>query len=561
MKFICLSVCLIVGSYQLIAQGVGIGTTMPTAALDVQGDLILKSGELVLPDGVIYNADINTTRYNLYKLIGPTGNFVLAGILAAEDDRMITLYNRSGHSMEVYNEDPNAAPGDMIYTGTGTTFAIYAGGTVTLRYDAALLQWEIVSSHYNSLDYFGGSWAGTANDIYNTNSGNIGVGTSTPPEKLSIAGNMDISGEIKNAGVAGQSGEVLQSNGNGTMSWMSMTQNGPGDVGYGSFGCEMNNVSDFNPVMSSEQSTGRLGYCADIQGDYAILGAPYTTVNGVSQVGAAYIYYYDGTNWIEQQKLIADDGVLSDEFGTSVTIHGTWAAVAAPRADFGGNTNRGAVYVFQFNGVEWVQTQKIIDVNGGNGDNYGWSVSMDDTQIAIGVITDNGDTGAIQIFTYDGTEWLLQHHVVPGGGVSGDWFGSSVSINGSTMVVGSDSDTYIYSSEGSVYFFTFDGVNWIQQQKLYCTVPGTDFRFGKSISLSGNNVIVGSASDRVQFFRLENGVWRASRYFTGIGSTLVSISEDFAISSTGKLFKSTPQSWFIYETAGDPGGTSEGAVF
>ena len=45
---------------------------------------------------------------------------------------------------------------------------------------------------------------------------------------------------------------------------------------------------------------------------------------------------------------------------------------------------------------------------------------MDDTQIAIGVITDNGDTGAIQIFTYDGTEWLLQHHVVPGGGVSGD---------------------------------------------------------------------------------------------------------------------------------------------
>lgn len=35
----------------------------------------------------------------------------------------------------------------------------------------------------------------------------------------------------------------------------------------------------------------------------------------------------------------------------------------------------------------------------------------------------------------------------------------------------------------------------------------------------------------------------------------------FAISTTGKIYKSTPQSWFLYETVGDPGGTAQGAVF
>lgn len=548
MQYFWITICLIFTSLRLTAQGVGIGPATPTAALDVQGDLILRSADLVLPDGVIYNADVITERYNLYKLSGPTGNFALAGILAAENDRMITLYNRAGHSMEIYNEDANAAPGDMIYTGTGTTFAIYPGGSVTLRYDATLLRWEIVASHYNSLDYFGGTWAASANDIYNTNSGNVGVGTSTPMEKLSIEGNMDITGEIKTTGAAGQSGEVLQSNGNGTMSWMPMSQNQTGDVGYGSFGCDMNNVTDFNPVFS--ESSGSLGNSVDIQGDFAIIGASGTSVNGVPNVGAAYIYHYDGTNWLEQQRIIADDGQINDKFGWAVAIYGPWAVVA---------NNVGGVYVFQFNGVEWVQTQKIVDNNGGTA--YGFRLSMDDSHIAIADINDNSFAGAIDIYAYSGPDWVLQHHVVPGDGMASDNFGYSVSIEGSTMIVGSVQDDDQAYDGGSVYYFFFDGANWIQQQKFYAYIPGAFGFFGLALDLSGNNLIVGSGANKVEFFRYENGEWRRGARYSNIESQVIGISGNLSICPLGKIFKSTPQYWFIYETVDDPNGTSQGAIF
>jgi hypothetical protein len=175
------------------AQNVGIGTTLPKAKLDVKGDLILESKELVIPDGTIYQLDVNTNKFNHYKLTGPTGNFQIAGITAAEHDRTVALYNRTGVSLEVYNDDINTLPQDRILTGTGGTFAVYNGGNVVLKYDTLIAKWEVISGHYTNLDYFGsaaGEWTPNANDIYNINSGNVGIGTISPTAKLTVNGNL-----------------------------------------------------------------------------------------------------------------------------------------------------------------------------------------------------------------------------------------------------------------------------------------------------------------------------------------------------------------------------------
>lgn len=177
----------------LSAQHVGVGTTAPKAMLDVNGDMILKSIDLNIPDGATYQLDVNSNKYNQYKLVGPTSNFQIAGIGAAEQDRTVALYNRTGVSLEVYNDDVNALSQDRILTGTGGTFAVYNGGNVVLKYDTLIAKWEIISGHYSSLDYFGGGagfWLPTANDIYNTNSGNVGIGTITPTAKLTVNGNL-----------------------------------------------------------------------------------------------------------------------------------------------------------------------------------------------------------------------------------------------------------------------------------------------------------------------------------------------------------------------------------
>lgn len=175
------------------AQNVGIGTTDPRAKLDVAGDLILKSAELILADGNTLDLDITTQKYNHYKLTGPTANFQISGILAAEQDRIVTLYNRAGHSLEIYNDYATADLEKRILTGTGGTFAVYPGGSVTLKYDTAINKWEITASHYNSLDNFGsGNWTLSGDDIYNANVGNVGINTMTPLTNLQVDGNLSL---------------------------------------------------------------------------------------------------------------------------------------------------------------------------------------------------------------------------------------------------------------------------------------------------------------------------------------------------------------------------------
>lgn len=185
---------------QLIAQNVGVGTTSPQSKLDLNGDIAFRSADITITTTYTYALDVNSVKQSNYRLkspVLPLGNFILAGITAAVEGRVISLANRTNFSMEIYNEDATSLPENRITTGTGTTFAVYNGGSVSLRYDASGQRWEIISSHYNSLDYFGGSGGGTSywdlagTDIKNNNSGNVGIGGNpTPGYKLDVRGNM-----------------------------------------------------------------------------------------------------------------------------------------------------------------------------------------------------------------------------------------------------------------------------------------------------------------------------------------------------------------------------------
>lgn len=165
------------------AQNVGIGTTSPLAKLSVNGDFSLMSAPLTITDGINYALDVNSNKFSNYRLSGPTANFVIAGITAGSEGRLITLYNRSGHSLVFYNEDPTAFDADRIITATGSTLAIYNGGAAVMQYDASLSRWIVQTTHYSSLDYYGGSstsyWNLNGSNIYNSNAGNVVIGDGT----------------------------------------------------------------------------------------------------------------------------------------------------------------------------------------------------------------------------------------------------------------------------------------------------------------------------------------------------------------------------------------------
>jgi hypothetical protein len=173
--------------FQVIyCQNVGVNTPTPEAALDVNGDVIFRTSDLPVADGVNIALDVNTARFSYYRLTGPIADFTLAGITAGNDGRLLTLFNRTGFTMQINNEDAGAAVTDMIVTGTNADMTLPNKGIINLQYDATEQKWIVKSSSKGSVAGGGGFWDATGNNIFNTNTGNVGIGTNLPGTKLTI---------------------------------------------------------------------------------------------------------------------------------------------------------------------------------------------------------------------------------------------------------------------------------------------------------------------------------------------------------------------------------------
>ena len=52
---------------------------------------------------------------------------------------------------------------------------------------------------------------------------NVGIGTASPTEKLHVAGNMNLAGNLRLNDVVGQPGQVVMTNSSGTTQWVDLT--------------------------------------------------------------------------------------------------------------------------------------------------------------------------------------------------------------------------------------------------------------------------------------------------------------------------------------------------
>ncbi len=92
---------------------------------------------------------------------------------------------------------------------------------------------------------------------------------------------------------------------------------------------------------SDARSNDRFGYGVALDGDVAVVGALTTD----DFAGAAYIFRFDGQDWIEEAKMTPETRATGDEFSRAVAVSGQAAAIGAYRNDSGG-LNAGAAYVF-----------------------------------------------------------------------------------------------------------------------------------------------------------------------------------------------------------------------
>jgi hypothetical protein len=238
------------------------------------------------------------------------------------------------------------------------------------------------------------------------------------------------------------------------------------------------------------------GFSVAISGDTIVVGS-YKDDDDGSNSGSAYVFARSGATWSHLAKLKADDAAASDNFGFSVAISGDTIVVGSLFDDVGG-ADSGSSYVFVRSGTTWSQQAKLNASDRAARDHFGSSVAIDGDTIVVGSNQDDDDgdlSGSAYVFVRGGTAWSQQQKLLAGDAAAGDEFGGAVAIDGDTIVVGSAFGADAGNALGSSYVFVRTGSDWTEQAKLRASDAAADNRFGRSVAIDGDTIVVGSPLD------------------------------------------------------------------
>ena len=365
----------------------------------------------------------------------------------------------------------------------------------------------------------------------------------------------------------------------------------------------------FSVSLSSDGNTLAVSAALDDSNSTGVNDMPQRS-DANFNAGAVYVFTRSSTGtWKEQAYIKASNTDAHDQFGYSVSLSddGNSLAVGAINEDSNAKgidgaqdnnstSNSGAVYVFTRSGEDWTQQAYIKASNSGAGDQFGLSVSLsgnghtlavgarheDSNSTGVGGVDNNNsiNTGAVYVFTRNGTDWSQQAYIKASNSGAGDQFGFFVSLSedGHTLAVaavdedsnatgvGGAQDNNSTSNSGAVYVFTRSGSTWSQQAYIKASNSGAGDQFGSAVSLSGdgNSLAVGawiedsnakgvggeqnddSAEDSgaVYFFTRSGSTWQQQAYVkasnSGVGDQFglsVSLSGDgnsLAVGATGE---------------------------
>lgn len=243
--------------------------------------------------------------------------------------------------------------------------------------------------------------------------------------------------------------------------------------------------------------------------------------------GAVYVYVREGGAWVEQAYIKAPNADPNDGFGTSLALShdGDTLVVGAPQEDsnnLGGQPdnsaeNSGAVYVYTREGTTWYPASYLKALPAGEGDLFGQKVAIAGDGSTIAVAAPNEDSGFAEAPEDDSIE-----------------------------------------DSGCVYVFQQDASFWYRQAYLKAPVIDGQDWFGRALALTtdGNVLAVGCPdedsngvnplnddlldSGAVLVFERSDGAWLTPTYlkapFPGVADRFggsVSLSGDGSVLAVG----------------------------
>ena len=282
----------------------------------------------------------------------------------------------------------------------------------------------------------------------------------------------------------------------------------------------LNSIWEFEQKLtpSDPSYSMQFGSSVDVSGDLIAIGAESATDNGFNS-GAIYVFRRAGSSWNEVTKLIPSDGDVGHRFGFSVACQGDVIIGGAP-FDESMPTRSGSAYIFEFNGTNWIEIDKLIGPNATFREGFGRDVDYDNGRAIVAApfhdIANIRDAGEIYVYQKQGLDWVLEASISEPIQSDNGGFGRIANIDGDYIAISLRDDDEIEDNSGAVYIFKFSNGVWNFFQKIKASDTHQYQGFGSALSMKNDKIVVGASGDNavnsragaVYYFRLISGEWK-----------------------------------------------------
>lgn len=255
-------------------------------------------------------------------------------------------------------------------------------------------------------------------------------------------------------------------------------------------------VFDFNGGTWTEAATltpsdplvgRRFGDTLAIQDGVIVVGAPGDTARGVD--GVVYVFAETQGQWLEEGRLTPTSGGVAG-FGSSLALELPRLLVGSPSTD----------RVHVYNRVTGAWSEGAGFAQAGSGIGFGWSLALSGDLVLVGAPFDDTqgtNAGAVSLWEFTGIFWVNVQDFYPSDALAKDGFGVAVAFDGTRFVVGADGapiqgSTGTVLAPGHAYLFAERNGTWQEQARFAASAGAAGDFFGRSIDLASDVILVGS---------------------------------------------------------------------
>lgn len=138
----------------LYAQNVGVGTVIPAAKMDINGDIALRTSVLTLANAGNHNVATPSGKFSSYRITGPSAAFSVTGITGGQNGRVVILENATNQTLTIAHLNPASLPQNQIITGYNSDIKVSPFGSVIMQYNLVDNKWVVNSLNSSQQGYW-----------------------------------------------------------------------------------------------------------------------------------------------------------------------------------------------------------------------------------------------------------------------------------------------------------------------------------------------------------------------------------------------------------------------